>query len=639
MEATAENPRGVTLARCVSSRRKAMRATVELRPLSTVAYSSRVFACFFLTLAVATSSDVRVLEMAGNADAFVKCLDRTSSSETARVLPCVEQAGLMEQHIISPQREPFETMSVGSVSEQDIQLVKSFEITEEEEEEEAEMGVGVAMTLVVGVSFIMCITYLVNSKDEDIRKYIWMILCGTVSIFCAILIFRGVDAVIDHAIAGTSKGVHLWVSQAHMFVWSMLLHIVLAYFPGKKGLGLILAHITGYSAIKAWGGVQQYSYFRHSFPMALLVVPVALGGITIMIRLSNVIIELTAPNGQLPKHNSPDAKESEQEAEHDVIAFGCSFLTSVAFMLLITGRMPNVLGEEKEVDLFAHTYTECFLLFLIGSGSLALATAIFFEKHSTHEGEEGADGGVGVGARGSQGIAPGSGEVREHQPAESTSARADLDTVNEVSDEGENALAAPTLNRVKELAVTYLSYTFAFCSFFSAYWFCATVKATKDEACLALGMALFVSLAVFATIFVLDAIDDALKGDGAENSRIHKVIVHIVMALAILIGSVWERCFDVSVKILAAKAENPALAQLALAICCAVLLFPAWRYYMLPMILHDGYKFNIIIKANWDITKLNEAIIFLEEAHRQKVEHEEAKALDATFVDSTEEED
>jgi len=133
---------------------------------------------------------------------------------------------------------------------------------EEDKVKKPPIAVGVALSLIIGVSFIMCIQYLVNSHDNDIRMHTWEVICATVSIFVAVLLFQGGNAVLLTFFKGSSKGVLLYVAMGECFFWCFVLHWVLAMCPGKKGWAVLLAHMTGFSAIGGWGAVQQFDFFQ-----------------------------------------------------------------------------------------------------------------------------------------------------------------------------------------------------------------------------------------------------------------------------------------------------------------------------------------------------------------------------------------
>lgn len=106
---------------------------------------------------------------------------------------------------------------------------------DEEEEEITDIDIGLGWMLLGSVGFIMVLFYLVNYKDDDIRKYSWSIISTTVSIFTAVLCYTGVNEVLDeilkkYGLLGKMSNpfitvnVHYallcaWLSMLHFMVW------------------------------------------------------------------------------------------------------------------------------------------------------------------------------------------------------------------------------------------------------------------------------------------------------------------------------------------------------------------------------------------------------------------------------------
>ncbi|CAE8632098.1 unnamed protein product, partial [Polarella glacialis] len=96
-----------------------------------------------------------------------------------------------------------------------------------------------------------------------------------------------------------------------------------------------------------------------------------------------------------------------------------------------------------------------------------------------------------------------------------------------------------------------------------------------------------VTVLSFAIIFILDKLADAGHGGAKANDAIRSTVV----ALGILIGFSWEKCFDTAVDNTAESGLivfPPAITKLLLAIVLAAIVVPAWRWYILPVVKELG---------------------------------------------------
>merc|ERR1719311_1701762 len=127
--------------------------------------------------------------------------------------------------------------------------------------------------------------------------------------------------------------------------------------------------------------------------------------------------------------------------------------------------------------------------------------------------------------------------------------------------------------------------------FYSSKWALASLPGWMgDTTLLALVLAVSVSVVAFFFIFILDKLADA---DWTPES-VDKMIVEIIGALGIQVGFAWEQTFDASVAALASHTGSPVLMKLVLGMICAFFIVPAWKNYMLPMIIEEGWRYGFI---------------------------------------------
>merc|ERR1712070_1232844 len=111
---------------------------------------------------------------------------------------------------------------------------------------------------------------------------------------------------------------------------------------------------------------------------------------------------------------------------------------------------------------------------------------------------------------------------------------------------------------------------------------------------LAVMVALVLSFICMGASIPLDKLADAAwTGDKCDDS-----IRSIMSAMGLLIGFDWEQCFDESVLMIAEQTErsgfilNEHSTRFLLTLFCACLLVPAWKMYILPYIVVNGWQYQ-----------------------------------------------
>jgi len=128
----------------------------------------------------------------------------------------------------------------------------------------------------------------------------------------------------------------------------------------------------------------------------------------------------------------------------------------------------------------------------------------------------------------------------------------------------------------------YFTFGNAWCLYYGVQWALSSQLVGSEQALLHVIIALFLSVVAFMMIFVLDkVIDLELMGQGHEA----KVEI-IILAFGVLIGFAWEQSFDAAVDVVAEGLEGRfpvAGSKLGMSIILVIIVFPAWRFYILPL--------------------------------------------------------
>jgi hypothetical protein len=432
---------------------------------------------------------------------------------------------------------------------------------EQEEEGVSDVGFAVAVMLLGSLAFFMTIFYLVNFPDPDIVRYSWHVISSTVSIFCAVLMFQSVNGLVVNFFLGAEAEGFSWegliIGMLHTAAWFFVLQLVLAIETGAtvhkakrvfksdaeekeaeeqselnvKAAGQLLAHMTGFATINAFGYLQHSPIFQPLGVLgAFLAVPMAGVGMLLFFwllqRLRKVIID-----------NDGDTEEDEkwedetEEAENEVLSLSLSFLTVQALRFWIGGELPDIEGAETLLSVHNHTYKNVLML--------ALGAVIF--------------GGAAVGL-----VA-----VRNHLAAKAQAAVGD-----------EHAFS----RRFAVMGQGFCTMGKAWCIFYASRWAVEISGLEIEETLLRVLLAMLVTTFSFCFIFALDKIADSHHGDDTEAA-----IKTIIGSTGILIGFSWEQAFDEGVEGICEKITviEQHWTKLILAIFLVGLVLPAWRIWIL----------------------------------------------------------
>eukprot|EP00931_Biecheleriopsis_adriatica_P060994 TRINITY_DN36651_c0_g1_i1.p1 TRINITY_DN36651_c0_g1~~TRINITY_DN36651_c0_g1_i1.p1 ORF type:complete len:570 (-),score=136.83 TRINITY_DN36651_c0_g1_i1:65-1774(-) len=429
-----------------------------------------------------------------------------------------------------------------------------------EEEKKDPVAIAISVMLMGSIGFQMLMFYLVNWNDKDIQRYSWKVISQTISIFCAVLLFQAFNGIVEEKlIEGSSPIVEVTIDMLQMLFWLFCMQIVLAVTSGAvhdliggkepdleevelqvKSWSVLFSHIAGFAAINAWGSWQQ-KFFNSSPMHVVLVVPIACTGLFAIYHAFDKVREKIAhmDDGEEDEFEKKWDEETE-EAENDVAGLSLSFLTVQAIRFAISGILPNQEGLEIWEDAISHTPGQCHALLACGVGFF-LVSVIVLKLEPILKKEE---------------------ECEEHGHAE----------------------ASEKIERILEIVNNYVTFGLAWCLFYGVRWAMSHMHFTNENALLMVTIALFLSAASFLFIFILDKVEDNhLLGQDSEVAE--AAVEKIITGLGILIGFSWEQSFDTAVDVVAeglADTWPPSLSKLVMSACLVLIVFPAWRYYILP---------------------------------------------------------
>mmetsp|Transcript_11565 Transcript_11565/g.21920 ORF Transcript_11565/g.21920 Transcript_11565/m.21920 type:complete len:656 (+) Transcript_11565:41-2008(+) len=485
-------------------------------------------------------------------------------------------------------------------------------------DDDASDNVGAASTLIGAMVFLMSMTYLTNHNDKDIRRYSYEVISQTIAIFCAVMIFQYMnDVTVKVTMYLGLQRFEVLVQMLQMLVWYSALEfhlyhmslqgaIVLARHkfkevPGmldhpSKGVSvwtalcslfnpeqvalqhlhpldhiedlqsqmncwkMLLSHVAGFAAINAFGSLQQMQTFCSTWQMTLWVVAIAAVSL-LMTQLHFDAQRRRIADSWKSFSSLYDDRleelynecylmwhEEAEEPEDNVLALTISFLTVQTIRFWISGHMPNVEGLDGWT--VETTRSSIDVETLLVAGALFCASTMALDLYAgTHVGEK----------------------DHEEEP------------------------------RIFQVALASSNQAFAWCIYFGCKWLIATeifTEGAEEKMTLHLILAALVTFMAVIAIWVLDKLADLdVTGDDIDHA-----IIQVIGGNSILVGFAWEQCFDRAIEVISKEAGYfgfPSLAmKLALAAACMCIIVPAWRRWILPMVLREGWKFGFVIDGS-----------------------------------------
>lgn len=486
---------------------------------------------------------------------------------------------------------------------------------EEKEEKPDTAAVATAATLMGSIAFQMSLFYLMNHNDADMRRYTYMVIVNTVSIFCAVLLFQSFNDVVKVYSVGCDEYTLVGVHMCHMLVWFLILQVVLAIVSGAideklpwkkqpfnldtatcnlKTYGIVIAHMAGFASINAWGEMQQLPFFKMN-PATALLVP-------LMSACLQAGLQVVSHKFRIWVAKGDDASWDEMEtmwntaaflAENDVMALSVSFLTVQSLRFAVGGYLPNPEGEEKQEvggkPVFNHhTSLQIMVMLIVGValiiGAVIVKRKLILEEEEKEEKEK---------------------EKEEHEHGdhehghgygheEHELANTDQDGVKLDMPAPQHLTWETTMERMWDILLDIFGMGFAWATYYASNWWIAMY--VENIMLVKLASALVGSFAGFFAIYCLDKLADASWTDDHVDANIIKMIEFI----GLLIGFAWEQTFDVATEDIASTVpgEMDHFVKLGISLFCALIIVPAWRWWILPMLLFDGWKYGFVLESN-----------------------------------------
>eukprot|EP00434_Breviolum_minutum_P009102 symbB.v1.2.008017.t1/scaffold498.1/size458234/9 len=431
-----------------------------------------------------------------------------------------------------------------------------------ESEEINGLNLGIAVMLLGSIGFMMATFYMVNHSDKDLRVMTWKVICATISIFVSVLIYQAFDDAIKAMfLEGASSIAKMQVAFLHSFVWFLLLQLLLATvsraisWPCQnaaedtpddqreldlKCWAVILGHITGFASISAWSQLQAH------LSGSVLILPIAFFALWALFRVTDIIREWVSLADDGVKDKMEEAwDEATEETEDDVMALTLSFLVVQTIRFWIYGVLPDEEGNLEDSTLKPSLPQAFFAL------SIGIGIAMFSYFRTVY--------------------------------GSSNHSRYSI-WLRLVSDFSSCWLIMFSIDRIMTLA-----------NLGGGQY---GVLGNVITAC-------FLTFLSFTVMYFLDKeadkVEESMDLEGKETPQnvtaLHgrkKVAMRAtVLAIGVLIGFAWEKCFDVAVNETAEKEAQagivpPSLVKVALALMLATLVVPAWRWYILPVVRELG---------------------------------------------------
>lgn len=390
------------------------------------------------------------------------------------------------------------------------------------------------LCVVVGV---MVIFYLVNHFDPNIQAYTWYILSMTVSIFCAVFAYSALHRVIvlltcgRHISEEARVVVHLSTYLLLLFVLQVILWLLRRNEKALHAWATVWSHMVGFAAMYGFVGLQGLEPMRHSIWLCAAVGVVAWIGIVVasmgMEFTRQFVARFVEAHVKAEEEVSEEKWEEEwdetvAETEDDAASLCLGLLVVQVLCFGIIGRLPGIWEAHNNPK--PKSFVERAALFGCAFG---FAVVTVLTTRLSHD--------VAIGAY-------------QHK----------------------HILVARAVQFVPHLASMAMAFSLVYWGEWQFQELGVQGPRIGESMIIALCMTLFALVATFAV-------------NCLRRWRAAKAMRSVILGFGLVVGLLWERCFDIALEDVAAQyhmAEEYIVVPLSIVLCSIVL--PAWAWYIMP---------------------------------------------------------
>lgn len=463
--------------------------------------------------------------------------------------------------------------------------------------------------LLGAVTLVVSLFYLVNWPDDDIRYYSMMIISMTISIFTSVLMFQGINQILEALIKGFAPWLQLSIKFGHM-----LLYI----FAMQLTIGLISGMICDDGPDRANLDEEVWTIadgLRADFGRAMKPAEVE----KIRNKTGKRSVWIDPYNVEVPVVR---ILEELQKRKRRMRCFGMLLAHMSGFAAINAG------GEWQHLPMFK---TSPWMALIPVPLTVAVLQTVFIVSNKFREGRVEAAkkaGGVGKGLRraklchetvveaendvcslvmsfllcqvirfaicgalpdiegGDQGHVSLTHVSALYLSGMGAGAISIVLSFNAAAEEEEEE-GVSLKERFIETFANSFGMLFAWCLLYATRWlfFILATRAGVLVPNTMMGrIILALAVSVFAAwmVFIMDVIDDAFRANSGAGPT---AIRTIIQALAILVGFSWEHSFDGGVAAVASCTGSKETAKFVLGTAVFFLLVPAWRRHILTKVI------------------------------------------------------